>query len=140
MEWRPFDTHSFLKASRDWPEQKAKLQEKLNRISTLPSINNETGVRSGNVSDITADIAFRRLKIKAEIDAIEQDEEMLDYALKTISEDERALINGIYYPKKKVGVFVQEYAHSHYMCERRVYNEKDRVLKKMGDAILNRYY
>ena len=140
MDWRPFDIKSFLKASRHWKEDRARLEQELKDLSYLPSINNESGVRSGNVGEPTAQIAMRRLKISAEIDKISRNEEMLNTALKTLTEDERTLVSGFYYPKKMIRVFVQEYGRKHGLCKDYVYAEKDRVLEKMRRVIEHNYY
>lgn len=140
MEWRPFDIKSFLKASRHWKEDRRKLEQELKDLLYLPSINNESGVRSGNIAEPAAQIAMRRLKISEEIDKISRNEEMLDTALKSLTEDERVLVSGFYYPKTYIGVFVQEYGREHGLCKDYVYAERDRVLEKMRRVIEHNYY
>lgn len=139
MNWRPFDIESFLKASRHWKEDKEKLKKELNDLSYLPSINNESGIRSSNTSDLTAQTAIRRLKIQAEIEEIQLCEEMLAFALKNLSEDELRLIKGFYYPKKQIGVFVQEYGMEHGLCKNLVYAKRKNVLDKLRDVIEEKY-
>ena len=138
MTW--FDIKSFLKASRHWDEDLKKLNEELSDLPYLPAVDNKTGVRRSDISDTVAQIAHRRLKIQDRIDEILLDKEMLDYAFKTLTEDERSLIDGIFYPKKKIGVFVQEYGHEHGLSERSVHYAKDRILNRMKDAIIRKYY
>ena len=140
MNWRRFDTEAFLKASKDWDEDLRKLREKLDNMPELPSVNNESGVRSSDISDMTYQMALRRLKIQSEIEELLLNKEMLRYSLRLLTEDERALVNGFYFPKKKIGVFVQEYGQSHGMSDRKVYYERNRVLKKIGLAIESEYY
>lgn len=134
-DYRPFAITKFLKDSRHWAERIKKLEQELEDLSPLPSVNNESGVRSSEPSDMTAKMALRRLEIAAEIEELRYNEEMLRYALKRLSEDERELINGFFFPKKAKGVFVWEYGRNHGMSERRVYTERDNVLRKLGDIV-----
>lgn len=140
MNWRPFDTHSFLKASRHWDTDIKKLDQEMDALLTLPSIENSSGVRSSNISDMTAQTALRRLKIASQIEEIQLCKAMLDYALKRLPKDERELVNGFYFSNKARKVFVQEYGRRYGMCETYVYEKKTRVLQKMGDEILREYY
>lgn len=139
MNWHRFDIKGFLKASKHWEEDKAKLEQEMDALLTLPSIKNESGVHSSNVSDITAQTALRRLQIQAEIEEIKLNEEMLNYALKQLTEDERALIDGFFYPRQKIGVFVEEYGRKHGMCKDYVYRDKDAALNKMRTIIETEY-
>ena len=140
MNWRPFDIKSFLKASRHWEEDKARLRQEMDDLSFLPSVDNKSGVRSGTPSDMTSQIALRRLRIASLIEEIELNEEMLKCALKQLTEDERRLIDGFYYPKKKIGVFVQEYGREMGICENYVYNKRNKALDKMRMIIEKEYY
>ena len=134
------DVEGLIKDSKTADGRLKKLREELENMPELPSVDNKTGVRSSEPSDLTAQTALRRLKILAEIEEILLDKEMLNYALKRLTEDERALIDGVYFPKKKVSIFVQEYGLKHGMCDRNVYYEKDRVLDKMEQMIHKEYY
>ena len=140
MNWRPFDIKAFLKASRHWKEDKEKLQQKMDALLTLTSTENNSRVRSSNISDITAQTATRRLQIQAEIEEILLNEEMLKYALKRLTEDERTVVNGFFYPKKPIGIFVQEYGYAHGLGKNLVYAEREKVLDKMRMMIEAEYY
>ena len=139
-EWRHFDTEAFLKASRFWDEKIKELETELSNMSGLPAVNNESGIRGSDISDMTAQMALRRLKITAQIEDIKLDKEILKYALKMLSEEESELINGFFFPKKAIGTFVWEYSRKYAMSERKVYEERKRVLRKMGDLIEEEFY
>lgn len=140
MNWRRFDIEKFLKASRFWDEEIEKLQKQLDDMPELPSVDNKTGVRSGNISDLTAQIALQRLKITADIEEILLDREMLNYAVKRLTEDERVLLDGFFYPKKPIGIFVQEYGWEHGLGKNLVYAEREKILDKMRMLIEAEYY
>ena len=139
-QWRPFDIKSFLKASRHWDEDIKRLQEEHDNLSVLPAQGDVPSGKTGNVSDITAGAALRRLQIVSLIEQIELNKEILDFAFRTLTEDERRLIEGFYYPKKTIAVFVQEYGHNYGMGRSLVYKERDRIEQRMARAIEHRYY
>ena len=140
MNWRPFDTNMFLKKSKYWPMEKAKLKKELDEMPELPSTENKSGVRSGNISDMTGQMAMRRLEIEAQIEEIELYEEMLRYGLSVLSEDEKDVINGFYFDGRAIGTFVWKYGRKSGICKDYVYAKRNRALKKMGDALLKKYY
>ena len=138
MKW--FDIRGFLEASKGWDSKLEKLNNELNDLPFLPAVDNKSGVRSGDKSDLTYTVALKRLKITAEIEEILLNKEMLNYAFKRLTEDERELIDGFFRPKKRIGVFVQEYGRKYGMSERGVYMERSRVLDKMKRLIEEAYY
>ena len=137
--WRPFDIKSFLKASRHWDEDIRRLQEEHDNLSELPAMGNNPG-RSSDVTDLTAQVALKRLKIVAEIEEIRLYKEMLELALKTLTKDERRLIEGFYFPKKSKGEFVYEYSRDKGICKDYVYRDRDMALQHMRDVIERVYY
>ena len=140
MNWRPFDIKAFLRASRYWADDIAVLEQELKDMPELPAVSNDSGVHSSNVSDLTAQTAIRRLKITADIEEIRLNEEMLKYALKRLTEDERALVDGFFYPKKPIGIFVYEWGMAHGLGKNLVYAEREKVLEKMRRLIEAEYY
>lgn len=140
MEWRPFDIKSFLKASRHWKEDKERLKQELDNLLYMPSINNESGIRSGNVAEPTAKTALKSLEIQAKIEEISLNEEMLNYALNQLTPDEKSLIKGFFYPRETIGIFVYKYGRKHGLCKDYVYAERERVLDKMRRIIEHEYY
>lgn len=140
MEWRRFDIKAFLKASRHWKQDKERLTKELDNILYLPSVTNESGVRSGNIADPAAQTALRSLELQAKIEKIKLYEEMLKYAMNQLTADERNLIDGFFYPRKTIGVFVHDYGRKHGLCKDYVYAERERVLEKMRRTIEREYY
>ncbi len=140
MKRLEFPIKDFLKESKKWKADIKKLEQKLEDMPVLPGIGNTSGIRSGNVADMTAQMALRRLEITAQIEELKFNEEMLRYALRTLTEDERTLINGFFYPRKKIGVFVQEYGQEHGFGKNLVYAARDDALDKMRRVIEQEYY
>lgn len=140
MDWRPFDIKSFLKASKHWKNERERLETELKNILYLPSVTNESGVRSGNIAEPAAKTAIKTIELESKIDEIKHYEEMLDFALGKLTTDERALIDGFFYPKKTIGVFVHDYGRKHGLCKDYVYAERERILRKLRRIIENEYY
>lgn len=139
-EWRPFDTHSFLKASRGWDKRIKELQDELEATTDIPAYKNDAGVKGDSVSDPTARITLRRLNIQAEIEEILLNKEMLKYGLSMLTEDERRFIDSFYNPRQSIGSFVYEYGKKQGINKDYVYAERRRVLDKIGEIILKAYY
>lgn len=140
MDWRPFDIKSFLKASRYWKQEKKRLERELDNLLYLPSVNNESGVRSGEIANPTAKTALRKLEIQERLQEINLNEEMLAYAFGQLSKDEKNLIDGFFYPTKTIGSFVYDYGHKYGLCKDYVYAERERVLDKMRRSIEAEFY
>ena len=138
MKW--FDIRGFLEASKGWDSKLEKLNNELNDLPYLPAVDNKSGVRSGDKSDLTYTVTLKRLKITAEIEEILLNKEMLNYAFKRLTEDERELIDGLFYPQKKKSWFVQEYGRKYGLCDTYVYEKKNRILDKMKRLIEEAYY
>ena len=140
MDWRPFDIKYFLKASRHWKNDRERLQQELDEMLYLPSVTNESGIRSGNIAEPAAKTALKIIEIEDKIKEILLYEEMLDCALAELTADERTLIDGFFYPRKTIGVFVHDYGRKHGLCKDYVYAERERVLEKMKRKIETEYY
>lgn len=140
MSWQHFDILAFLKASKHWKEDLKRLQDELDNISYLPAGGNESGIRGSDISEPPYSIALQELKIQAEIEEIKLNITMLEYALNKLTEAERALIDGFFYPKKSIGVFVEEYGRKHGLSKTLVYDERTKVLDKLRRIIEAEYY
>ena len=138
--WRPFDIKTFLKESRYWDDDIEKLKREQDALSLLPSSQDVPSAKTGTVSDITARAALRRLEISAQIEKIMLYKEILEYAFKTLSDKDRQLIEGFYYPKKSISYFISEYGHTYGMGRTMIYEERDRIEKQMARVIENHYY
>lgn len=140
MSWQHFDILPFLESSKHWQDDLRKLQNELDNISYLPAGGNETGVRGSDISETPYSITLQKLKIQAGINKIKKDMGMLDYGLKCLTEDEKELIDGFFYPKKAKGVFVYEYGRKHGLCKTLVYDKRTKVLDKLRRIIEAEYY
>lgn len=140
MEWRPFNTHAFLKESKHWEEKRREILLKLEEISELPAIDNKTGIKSGKISDLTKQTAMKKIELEGELKKIDRNEEMLQYALGTLDGRERALIDGFYFSRKQRSIFVWEYGRKYGLCKDYVYAERERILKELGNRIIEKYY
>lgn len=140
MDWRPFDIKSFLKASRHWKSDRERLEQELENLLYLPSVTNNSGIRSKDIAEPTAKTALRSLELQAKIEEIRLNETMLDYALSKLTVDEKSLIDGFFYPRKTIGIFVHDYGRKHGLCKDYVYAERERVLEKMRLIIEAEFY
>lgn len=140
LNLRPFDTDLLLKKSKGFDEEIQKLQKKLDAIPELPAVNNESGIRGSEPSDPTGKLALRRMELIEKINEINLYKEMLECGLSVLTDDERIVINGFYFGKKRIRSFVWEYGRKHGLCKDYVYKRKNEVLRKMGDFILKNYY
>ena len=140
MGWMRFDIIAFLKDSKDWNNELERLKNELDNISELPSVDNPSGVRSGRTADLTPQTALRELKIAAEIEEIRLNKEMLKFAKKSLTEREKALLEGFFFSHRQKGVFVDEFGKKYGICRDYVYDERDKVLKKMQNIIEKEYY
>lgn len=140
MKWRPFNTHAFLMQSRKWDDKKKRLEEELKELPELPAIENKTGVRSGKISDLTKQTAMKRIELEEKIKEIDHNKEMLEYGLSTLGEQERELIDGLYFSSRSNSAFVQEYGYKHAMCISYVYVKRKQILNDMGDKIIEKFY
>ena len=109
-------------------------------MSELPSVNNESGVRSGKVSKPAETMAMRRIAIKEELAEIELNEEMLRFGIGTLTASEKELIMGMYFSERRNGVVVWEWGRKHGLNKDYVYDELHKILRDMGDKIEARYF
>lgn len=140
VSWRRFDIEAFLKASKGWDDDIEKLQRDLDCLPELPAVSNDSGIHSGNISDLTAQTVIKKLKIQADIEEIRLNKEMLVYAVRRLSEDEIRLLKGFFYPRKPIGIFVQEYGLDHGLGKNLVYAEREKLLEKMRMLIEGEFY
>lgn len=140
MNYVRFDTVAFLKDSKTWGGKKSKLLQELEFMSELPSVNNESGVRSGKISKPAETMAMRRIKLKEQIEEIERNEEMLRYGMSTLTDSEKELVVGLYISDRRNGIVVWEWGRKHGLNKDYVYEELHKILREMGDKIEARFY
>ena len=136
---RHFDTELFIKQLRKWREEKKKLQQALDDMPMLPSANNESGVRSTDISEPTARLALKRMQITDEIEDIERCEKAYELAKSRLTPDELEVFQIFFEPKKPIWVAIDEYSGGNYVCRGIVYQRRRKVIERM-DAILGGYF
>jgi hypothetical protein len=116
-------------------EEKKKLEDLLEETVQLSSVNNESGVRSGNISETTATQAIRRIQLKEKIQEIERCEEAHKTALSKLSEDDVELLDGFFNPKMPIWQFRIKYAETHFMGDTLIYKHRKQALKRYAKEI-----
>lgn len=136
---RRFDTERFIKQLKVWREEKKKLQEKLESMPLLPSTQNESGIRGGDVSDPTARLAIKRLEIIEQIEDIERCEKVYDLAKARLTPEELEIFQLFFEPKKPIWKAVDDYSGGNYVCRGIVYKRRRLLLEKL-DRIIGSYF
>ena len=134
-----FNAEEFIKNLKKWRRDKEKYLSLLDEIPELPSISNDSGVRSSEISDPTARQAIKRMEIESEIEDIERCEEAYEYAMNKLEESERELMRAFFEPKKPIWREVEEYTQKHYISPMTMYNQRLKVLKKFAQIIEKKY-
>lgn len=134
-DYENFNAEKFLRKREDRLREKQKLEEKLRSLSSLPSVNNETGIRGSDISDTTAARAEQELSIINQIDMIEECEMAYDYAMERLEPDEREVIKGLFEPQMPIWKFRHEWSRRHFMGDTMFYRERGRILNKFGEII-----
>ena len=135
MKYIHFDTVMFLKDAKRWESRKKQLIQRLESMSELPSVNNPSGVRSGSISKPTQAQALERLEIEEELAQIELQEEMLQYGLGSLNENDKELVVGMYLSSRRNGIVVYEWGRKNGLNKDYVYDELHRILWTMGEKI-----
>ncbi len=134
-----FNPEEFLKNLNGWREEKKRLQEELNSMSELPSVNNITGVRGSDISDPTSAQAFRRMKIQKEIEDIEICEQAYEYAMKKLTQDEQDILKGFFEPSMPIWKFVRKWEKEHFVGTTLVYKARRLALNRFSEIIEETY-
>lgn len=138
-EYREFNAERFIKSLKGLEKKRAKLQAKLDALSELPSIDGGAGVRSSNISDPTATLAERRLRIKEEIEKIDYYHEIYRQVKGALSEEDQELLQGFFENKEPKWKFVQDYCKKKYMGEALVYRKRKTALKHFTQVMEKNY-
>ena len=134
-KYKRFDPEWFLKEIKDMGDEKRTLQEKLKETTELPSINNESGVRSGKVSELTARQALQRIELKEQIADIERCEEAHRKAMDSLSKEDVELLNGFFFPTMPIWKFRIKYAETHFMGDTLIYKHRKNALQRYAEVI-----
>lgn len=134
--YQRFNPEEFLKDLKKMGEEKKRLELKLEETTQLPSINNESGVRSTNISRLTETQAIKRLIIQEEIDDIERCEAAHEKAMSELSEEDAELIRGFFMTEgKPIWKFRIEYAQKHFMGDTLIYKHRKKALRRYARNI-----
>ena len=136
---RHFDTEMFIKQLKIWGKEKERLKERLEDIPLLPSLNNESGVRSTDISEPTARLALKRLEITEQIEDIERCERVYEIAKSHLTPEERELFEMFFEPKEPIWRAIEKYEREKYTSRMNIYRERRRVLKKLDEVIATEF-
>lgn len=137
---RRFDTEKFIKNLREWRKDREKLLAELESLSELPSVNNESGVRSSNISKPAESMAVRRIEIETEITDIDECIGVYEYAKAQLSPEEREVFTRFFEPTKPIWKEIDEYTHGNYTNRIEMYRRRWRILEKMDKIIEEKFF
>lgn len=125
-----FDAEMFIKlVNKDWKREKKRLQMEREKFSELPAINNETGISSGKVSDLTADMAANLIYIDSEIAEIERCERLYAKCKEKLSPVEKDVLELFFEPKMPIWKAIDRYAEKNFTNRSHVYRLRRLALK-----------
>ena len=136
---RHFDTEMFIKQLKKWEKEKEKLQEQLDNISLLPSINNDSGVRGTDISDPTSRLALKRLELIEQIEDIEECERVYEVAKGFLTPEELEIFKVFFEPKEPIWRGIDRYAQGNYTCRMNVYRQRRKILDKLDRLIAHEF-
>ena len=137
-----FNIEKFIKnINGKWKEEKKQLQEQLDSITELPSIENQSGVRGTEKSDPTSKQAILRMKIEHDIEDIEWCEKVYEMAKQRLPDTERELFNGFFESKGKKAMwkFVEEQCEKNHTTQSSIYRKRQEILDKYKDIVETLY-
>lgn len=132
-----FDVERFLKSRNKWKEEIANLENELRELPMLPSVDNESGVRSSNISDLTARLGEKRISLEIKIAENNELERIYTKVVNSLDDDEKTLLNGFFAPTEPIYRFVDRYAEEKMMCVPYVYKARRELIQKIADIINN---
>lgn len=142
-----FDAERFLKDLRTkGARERAKLESDLNQLSELPAIENASGIKSGETSDMTANMALKIHDIKAALADIEECERAYSILMSELDADDRAVINGFFAcylePNKRhepIWKYIHKVEAEEYMGKTKAYKNRRETLEKAAEIIADKY-
>ena len=129
-----FNAEKFLREAKQWKAEKKTLQKILDSIPELSAIQNSE-VHSTNISSPTETTAMKRIKITKELDRLSHYERILNYGLSRLTEEEKYIIDGFYFRKGYVSVFVDECCHTYECSPRTIYSKKADAVKSFSRIV-----
>ena len=137
---RRFDTEKFIKNLREWRKDREKLLAELESLSELPSVNNESGVRSSEISKPVEKQSVQEIDIESEISDIDECIGVYEYAKAQLSPEEREVFERFFEPKKPIWKEIDEYTHGNYTNRIEMYRRRWRILEKMDKIIEEKFF
>lgn len=138
MQFVEFNPVKFLKASKKWKDKRKEIKDELDTLSELPAIES-SGVQSSNISDLTYNSAIKRIKLDNELKRIEKCIAVRDWALNSLSSFDRELIEGFFYPKNSIYMFVETFKMENALCTSDVYAARREALDAFTELITTKY-
>ena len=135
-----FDTELFIKRLKEWKQERDNLQQELESMSELPSVNNESGVRSSEISKPVEKQSVQEIDIESEISDIDECIGVYEYAKAQLSPEEREVFERFFEPKKPIWKEIDEYTHGNYTNRIEMYRRRWRILEKMDKIIEDKFF
>ena len=129
-----FNPEKFLRESKQWEGERKKLQKILESRSELPS-HEQNEVRSGNIANPTQQAALDELRIKQEIERLNQYDYILNYGLSRLTDEEKYILHGFFMKKGYVNVFVDECCHKYDCKPKTVYNKRREAVRSFSRIV-----
>lgn len=137
---RRFDTELFIKRLKEWKQDRENLLREMESISELPSVNNESGVRSSEISKPVEKQSVQEIDIESEISDIDECIGVYEYAKAQLSPEEREVFERFFEPKKPIWKEIDEYTHGNYTNRIEMYRRRWRILEKMDKIIEEKFF
>ena len=137
---RRFYTEKFIKNLREWKKDRERLLAELESMSELPSVNNESGVRSSDISKPVEKQSVQEIDIESEISDIDECIGVYEYAKAQLSPEEREVFERFFEPKKPIWKEIDEYTHGNYTNRIEMYRRRWRILEKMDKIIEDKFF
>lgn len=137
---RRFDTELFIKRLKEWKQDRENLLREMESISELPSVNNESGVRSSEISKPVEKQSVQEIDIESEISDIDECIGVYEYAKAQLSPEEREVFERFFEPKKPIWKEIDEYTHGNYTNRIEMYRRRWRILEKMDKIIEDKFF
>lgn len=137
--YKHFNAEEYIKSLRGIKQKRELLMQELDSLLELPAIDNNSGIKSTSVSDMTGNQAIRRVEITAELDEIDLCLSAYDYAKSRLSPDDREVIELFFEPTKPIWQEIEEYTSTHYICRVNLYKRRREALDKMAAIITEKY-
>lgn len=136
-----FNTVKFLQDSKHWESRKKRLQAELDAITEIKARSDDSpGRSSGKISDPVANVAAERIKIKTQINRIEQYEEALAYGRSTLSEEQNAVLDAFFFDGGYISHNVDVLSYKYNVTPRSIYTMRREAIDSLRRIITETYF